>query len=54
MRGVKFDNIHTFEKWKLILTSTDIDFPEPKTEKVDVPGADGELNFSKSLLHLHL
>lgn len=49
MRGVKFDDIHTFEKWGLILTTTDIGFPEPKTEKVDVPGADGELNFSTSL-----
>lgn len=48
-RGVKFDDIHTFEKWKLILTHTEISFPEPKTETVDIPGADGELNFSKSL-----
>ena len=49
MKGVKFDDIHTFEKWELILSHTDISFPEPKKEKVDIPGADGELDFSKSL-----
>lgn len=49
MRGVKFNNIHTFEKWGLILTATNIGFPEPKKENVNIPGADGELNFSKSL-----
>lgn len=48
-RGVKFDDIHTHEKWGLILTNTEISFPEPKKETVDIPGADGELNFSKSL-----
>jgi len=48
-RGVLFDDIHTFEKWGLILSHTDISFPEPKREKVDIPGADGELDFSKSL-----
>ena len=48
-KGVSFDDIHTFEKWELILSHTDISFPEPKKEKVDIPGADGELDFSKSL-----
>ena len=48
-RGVKFDDIHTYEKWGLILSHTEISFPEPKKEIVDIPGADGELNFSKSL-----
>ena len=49
MRGVKFGDIHTFEKWGLILTFTTIGFPEPKKGTVDVPGADGELDFTKSL-----
>lgn len=49
MRGVKFGNLHTFEQWKLILTTTNIGFPETKTEIVDVPGADGELDFTTSL-----
>lgn len=48
-RGVLFDNIHTFEKWGLILSHTDIGSPEPKKEKIDIPGADGELNFSNTL-----
>lgn len=49
MKGISFDGIHTFEKCELILSHTEISFPEPKKEKVDIPGADGELNFSKSL-----
>lgn len=49
MRGVKFGNIHTYEKWGLILTTTNIGFPEPKVETVNIPGADGELDFTKSL-----
>lgn len=49
MKGVKFDDIQTYEKWQLILTHTKISFPECKVEKIDIPGADGELDFSKSL-----
>lgn len=37
MRGVKFGDIHTFEKWELILTHTDISFPEIKKDIVDIP-----------------
>ena len=49
MKGVKLGEIHTYEKWKLILQRTDISFPEPKTEKIDIQGADGELDFSRTL-----
>lgn len=49
MRGVTFGDIHTFAKWGIILTHTDIEFPTPKIEKIDIPGADGELDFSTSL-----
>ena len=49
MKGVRFGDIHTYDKWKLILQHTDIGFPDLKREKIDIPGADGELDFSKSL-----
>lgn len=49
MNGVRFGNIHTYDEWKLILTSVDISFPDIKTEKTNIPGADGELDFTESL-----
>ena len=49
MIGVQIGEKHTYKDWNLILTSTDIDFPDPKTETVDIPGADGELDFSEVL-----
>lgn len=47
--GVKFGNKHTYNEWNLILTSTDISFPDVKKETLDIPGADGELDFTESL-----
>lgn len=49
MKGVKFGEKHTYDEWKLILTHTTIGFPEVKKETVDIPGADGHLDFTKSL-----
>ncbi len=49
MIGVQIGEKHTYKDWNLILTSTDIDFPDPKTETVDIPGVDGELDFSEVL-----
>lgn len=49
MIGVKIGEKHTYIDWNLILTSTNINFPDPKTETTDVPGADGELDFSEVL-----
>lgn len=49
MQGVRFGNIHTFDRWGLILTHTDIGFPDIKKETTDIPGADGVLDFSRSL-----
>lgn len=52
-KGVTFctDNvsIHTYNDWNLILTHTEIDFPDVKRETLDIPGADGVLDFSTSL-----
>ena len=49
MRGVKFGEKHTYDTWKLILTHTSISFPAVKKETIDIPGADGSLDFTKSL-----
>lgn len=49
MKGVKFGEIHTYQDWKLILTSTQIGFPNMKRETINIPGADGELDFSEVL-----
>lgn len=48
-KGVKFNDIHTYEKWGLILTHSDVSFPSVKRESVDIPGTDGKLDFSKCL-----
>ena len=47
MNGVKFDNLHSYEDLGLILTSKTIGMPEPKTATNQVPGADGELDYTE-------
>lgn len=49
MKGIKIGEKHTFKDWKLIFITADIDFPDPKTETIDIPGANGELDFSEVL-----
>lgn len=49
MYGVKFGEKHSYEDWGLILTSKTINFPDPKIETVDIPGANGELDFTEAL-----
>lgn len=49
MKGVKFGEKHTYDSWKLILTHTEIYFPAVKKETLSIPGADGSLDFTKSL-----
>ena len=49
MRGVKIGEKHTYVDWNLILTSTNIGFPNPKIETIDIPGMDGKLDFSEAL-----
>ena len=50
-KGVTFGDKYTFNEWKLILTSTDISFPEVKKETLEIPGADGELDITQSLIN---
>lgn len=50
MKGVMFDNRHSFHHWGLMLKSRPvISPPTPKTMYVDVPGADGSLDLTESL-----
>lgn len=47
MNGVKFDNLHSYEDLGLILNSKTIGMPTPKTATIQVPGADGELDYTE-------
>lgn len=49
MIGVKFGNKHSYDDFNLILSSKSIPLPKPKTERVTIPGADGELDLSTAL-----
>jgi hypothetical protein len=49
MKGVLFDEKHSYSDFGLILNSKDISFPEPKTYIIDVPCADGSLDLSTAL-----
>lgn len=49
MNGVTFGTKHSYTDLDLILSSKEIGMPEPKTETVDIPGADGELDLSETL-----
>lgn len=47
MKGVKFDNLHTYDDFSLILSSKKIGVPQPKTELLEVPGADEPIDFTE-------
>ena len=47
MKGVKFDNLHTYNDFSLILSLKKIGVPQPKTELLEVPGADEMLDFTE-------
>lgn len=47
MIGVTFDDLHSYDDLSLVLNSKTIEPPTPKTETVDIPGADGELDFTE-------
>lgn len=49
MKGVLFNEKHSYSDFGLILNSKDIPLPEPKTYIVDVPCADGSLDLSTAL-----
>ena len=47
MNGIKFGSIHSYDNLSLILNSKEIEAPSPKTESIEIPGADGELDFTE-------
>ncbi len=47
MKGVKFDNLHTYNDFSLILSAKKIGVPQPKTELLEVPGADELIDFTE-------
>lgn len=49
MKGVLFDEKHSYSDFGLVLNSKEISLPEPKTYIIDVPCADGSLDLSTAL-----
>lgn len=49
MKGVKFNDIHSYRNLNLILSGVSIPPATPKTTYVDVPGADGSLDQTEAL-----
>lgn len=50
MRGVTFDNRHTYWDWGLMLKKPpEISTPEAKTHYVDIPGAHGAMDLTEAL-----
>ena len=49
MKGVLFDEKHSYFDFGLVLNSKDISLPTPKTYIIDIPYADGSLDLSTAL-----
>lgn len=47
MKGVLFNDWHTWGDFQLVMTEKEISAPEPKTHYVEIEGADGSLDFSE-------
>lgn len=47
MKGVKFGSLHSYDTWGLLLSSKEIGSPEVKEKKVEVEGADGDLDYTE-------
>lgn len=43
------DEVSAFYDWNIVLTDSEIQFPDPKTSIVDIKGADGVLDLSEAL-----
>ena len=46
MNGIAFGNYHSYNDFGLVLSSKVIGYPSVKKTSIDVPGADGELDFT--------
>lgn len=47
MKGIRFGGLHTYDDLHLILSKKEIGSPAVKTKKIDVEGADGELDLTE-------
>lgn len=48
MNGVTFGDFHTINDWDLLMTSKSIGNAEPKTNYIQIPGADGEKDLTEA------
>lgn len=46
MNGISFLGYHSYQAWGLLLQAKEIGAPVVKTNKIDIPGADGELDMT--------
>lgn len=49
MKGVKFGSYYSWDDWKLVLQAQDVSIPAPKTNTIDIPGANGSLDLTEAL-----
>lgn len=48
MKGIQFDNIHSYNDLNLVLSSISISPATPKTNYVDIPGGDGSVDLTEA------
>ena len=53
-KGVKFNDLHSFHDFGLILTSLDTGEPEPKTHYIEIPGRQNPLDITEAVSYTHL
>lgn len=46
MKGVKFDGLHSYDEWGLILTEKELKSPDIKTHTVEIEGINGVLDYT--------
>lgn len=49
MKGIWFDNTHSYDDLNLILSKVDIPPAQPKTNYIDIPGGDGSVDLTEAL-----
>lgn len=49
MKGILFGDKHSYKDWNMILVSKDVSTPKPKTNNIEIPGADGVIDLTEAL-----
>lgn len=47
MKGILFGNVHSYRDLLMVLSAKEIGAPPTKKEAIDIPGGDGELDFTE-------